>query len=55
MRHLKLATINVLHSVSMVALLTAVGMLFFEEKLNWHEVAELIVAIGSPMLLVRFA
>lgn len=55
MKYLKLATISVLYSVSMVLLLTAVGALFFRESLNWYEVAGIGMAIGSLVLLVRFA
>jgi small multidrug resistance pump len=55
MKHLKLGTISVLYSVSMVVLLTAVGVVIFREKLNYAEVAGLIMAIGAMILLVRFA
>ena len=55
MKHLKLGTISVLYSVSMVVLLTAVGVVIFRETLNYAEVAGLIMAIGSMILLVRFA
>src|SRR5262245_26874647 len=34
MKHLKLATIGVVYSVSMVLLLTTVGVVFFRESLN---------------------
>ncbi|MEO8605298.1 MAG: transporter [bacterium] len=55
MRHLKLATISVLYSVSMVLLLTTVGAVFFRESLSATEVLGLAMAIGSLVLLVRFA
>ena len=55
MKHLKLATIGVVYSVSMVLLLTAVGVVFFRESLNTYEIAGLIMAIASLILLVRFA
>jgi small multidrug resistance pump len=55
MKHLKLATISVLYSVSMVVLLTAVGMVFFRESLNYYEIAGLMMAIAALILLVRFA
>ncbi len=54
MRHLKLATIGVVYSVSMILLLTSVGALFFRESLNAYEVLGLLMAIGSLVLLVRF-
>jgi drug/metabolite transporter (DMT)-like permease len=55
MKHLKLATIGVLYSVSMVLLLTTVGVVFFRESLRWQELLGLAMAIGSLILLVRFA
>ena len=55
MRHLKLATISVLYSVSMMVLLTVVGVICFRESLNYSEMAGLIMAIGALILLVRFA
>src|SRR4051794_33147631 len=39
MRHLKLATIGVVYSVSMILLLTAIGALAFREPLNGYEIA----------------
>lgn len=55
MKHLKLATINVVYSVSMVLLLTTIGVVFFRESLNYYEIAGLIMAVDSLILLVRFA
>jgi multidrug transporter EmrE-like cation transporter len=55
MKHLKLGTIGVLYSVSMVVLLTAVGVMFFRENLNYYEIAGLVMAIAALFLLVRFA
>src|SRR5262245_39372566 len=55
MKHLKLATISVLYSVSMILLLTATGAVFFRESLNYYEIAGLLMAIGSLILLMRFA
>ena len=55
MKHLKLATIGVVYSVSMVLLLTAIGSVFFRESLNYYEVAGLVMAVASLILLVRFA
>jgi drug/metabolite transporter (DMT)-like permease len=55
MKHLKLATISVLYSVSMVVLLTALGVGIFRESLNFYEIAGLVMAIASLILLVRFA
>ena len=55
MRHLKLATIGVVYSVSMIVLLTTIGVTVFRETLGLSEIAGLIMAIGSLVLLVRFA
>ncbi|HEX4000265.1 MAG TPA: hypothetical protein VHX65_17065 [Pirellulales bacterium] len=55
MKHLKLATISVVYSVSMVVLLTAIGAGFFHESLSYTEIAGLLMAIGALALLTRFA
>lgn len=55
MKHLKMATISVLYSVSMIVLLTAVGVIFFRESLKAAELAGLVLAIASLILLMRFA
>ena len=55
MRHLKLGTIGVLYAVSMVLLLTAIGVVFFRESLNYSELAGIVLAVVSLVLLMRFA
>src|SRR3984885_5165634 len=55
MRHLKLATIGVVYSVSMILLLTCIGGALFREPLSPYEIAGMIMAIASLILLVRFA
>ena len=55
MKHLKLGTISVLYSVSMVVLLTAVGVVVFRETLSAYEVVGLVMALAALVLLVRFA
>jgi small multidrug resistance pump len=55
MKYLKLATISVVYSVSMVVLLTAIGVVFFRESLNGYEIAGLVMATASLILLIRFA
>jgi small multidrug resistance pump len=55
MRHLKLATIGVVYSVSMILLLTGIGVLRFGEPLRAPEIAGLAMAIGALVLLMRFA
>jgi small multidrug resistance pump len=55
MRHLKLATIGVVYSVSMILLLTAIGALAFGERINGYEALGIGLTIASLVLLVRFA
>jgi drug/metabolite transporter (DMT)-like permease len=55
MRHLKLATISVVYAVSMICCLTALGVLVFKESLNAVEALGLAMALGSLVLLTRFA
>src|SRR5215831_806520 len=55
MKHLKLATISVVYSVSMVVLLTGLGVVCFRETLSLYEIAGLLMAIGALVLLMRFA
>jgi drug/metabolite transporter (DMT)-like permease len=54
MKHLKLATVGVVYCVSMVLLLTAVGVLAFKESLNAYEIAGIVMAVASLLLLTRF-
>ena len=55
MRHLKLAAISVLYSISMVLLLTAIGVVLFRESLNYFEAIGIVLAVASLVLLMRFA
>jgi drug/metabolite transporter (DMT)-like permease len=55
MKHLKLATISVLYSVSLMLLLTAIGVVLFQESLNYFEVVGIALAVISLVLLMRFA
>ncbi|QEH34247.1 hypothetical protein OJF2_27820 [Aquisphaera giovannonii] len=55
MRHLKLATIGVVYSVSMILLLTGIGTLAFREPLSAPEILGILMAVGSLVLLIRFA
>jgi small multidrug resistance pump len=54
MRHLKLATVGVVYSVSMVLLLTLVGVIAFKESLNGYEIAGIVMAVASLVLLRGF-
>lgn len=55
MRYLKLATIGVVYSISMILLLTAIGAVAFRESLNASEVVGLVLAVAALILLMRFA
>ena len=57
MKHLKLATIDVVYSVSMVLLLTAIGVVSFRESLNYYEIAGLGMAhrLADPLGPFRLA
>lgn len=55
MKHLKLATIGVVYSVSMILLLAAIGVIGFRESLSAYEIVGILMAIGSLALLMRFA
>src|SRR5215216_5305428 len=50
MKHLKLSTISVLYSVSLVLLLTAIGVALFHESLNYFEVIGIVLAVISLVL-----
>jgi small multidrug resistance pump len=54
MKHLKLATVGVVYSVSMILLLTMIGVAVFKESLNGYEIAGIAMAVGSLLLLTRF-
>src|SRR5262245_59113270 len=51
MQHLKLGTIGVLYSVSMILLLTLIGVVFFGESLNRYEIAGVVLAVVALLLL----
>ncbi len=55
MKHLKLGTIGVVYSVSMILLLTGVGVVVFGEPLGRYEIVGLAMAVASLFLLIRFA
>jgi small multidrug resistance pump len=55
MKYLKLGTIGVVYSVSMILCLTTIGVVLFGETLSPVEVVGLILAIVSLVLLMRFA
>ncbi|WP_165243498.1 transporter [Paludisphaera soli] len=55
MGRLKLATIGAVYSVSMIVMLTAVGIVGFREIPSVPEVVGLVLALASLVLLMRFA
>jgi drug/metabolite transporter (DMT)-like permease len=54
MSYLKLATIGAIYSVCMILMLTGMGFLLFDETLNRNEIAGIVLAIASIILLSRF-
>jgi multidrug transporter EmrE-like cation transporter len=55
MRTLKLGTIAVIYSVTIVILLTTVGIVGFDEKLSRTEILGMLMGIASLVMLARFA
>lgn len=55
MKHVKLATLGVFFAVSTVLFLLIFGVYYFKESLNYFEIAGIILAIVSLILLGRFA
>jgi drug/metabolite transporter (DMT)-like permease len=54
LRHIKLASIGVIYSLSIVVLLAALGVFVFGETLNRYEIAGLVFAVIAIVLLGRF-
>ena len=55
MRKIKLSTLGVLYSVSIIIFLTLVSVFFFKEKLSAAEIVGVAMAVVSIILLARFA
>jgi small multidrug resistance pump len=55
MKHMKLATLGVVYSVSTVLLLAFVGVIFFQESLNAYEISGIVLAIAALILLSAFS
>jgi len=55
MQKAKLAFIGAVYCVVTILFLTAIGYFLFDEKLNTGEAVGVIMAVGSVILLVRFA
>jgi drug/metabolite transporter (DMT)-like permease len=54
-RHLKLATSGVVYAVCLVLMLTVLGIVGFRETLKPVEMLGIAMALGSLVLLTRFA
>lgn len=54
MRHLKLATIGAVYSISMVMMMALLGSCAFQETLNRTEIVGILCALISIALLARF-
>jgi small multidrug resistance pump len=55
MKHVKLATLGVIYSLTTVMLLVLVGVFYFNDPLNWSEIVGILAAVASLLLLSRFA
>jgi small multidrug resistance pump len=55
LRHIKLASIGVVYSLSIVVLLAALGVFVFGETLNRFEILGFGFAVAAILLLGRFA
>ncbi len=55
MKHIKLSSLGVVYSLTTVLLLVVVGTFYFHEKLNGYEIAGIVTAVTSIVLLSRFA
>ncbi len=54
LRHIKLSSIGVIYSLSIVVLLTALGVFVFGETLNRREIVGIGFAVVAIVLLGRF-
>lgn len=55
MKSLKLATISVFYSISLILLSALIGAYFFKESLNNYEIAGIVMGILSLILMGKFA
>lgn len=55
MKHVKLSTLGIFYAVSTALFLLAIGILYFDEKLNNFEIIGAVMGIGSLILLWKFA
>jgi len=55
MRYMKLGTIGVVYSMSLIILLTLTGVIAFKEPINKYEILGIILALAAMGLLIRHA
>lgn len=55
MRKIKLSTLGVWYSVSVVLLLTMVSVFYFKEKINSLEIFGIFLAIIALIIMAKFA
>ena len=55
LKYMTLTQLGVIYSISIVLLLTAVGVIYFGEVLRAREVFGIVLAIASLLLMARFA
>lgn len=54
MKQMKLSTLGALYSITIILLLTIVGVGYFKESLGLREIAGIIAAVISVILLAKF-
>ena len=55
LKHMKLVHVGVFYSVSIVLMLTFIGVRYFGEQLSAAEIVGIVLAVASLMLLGRYA
>ncbi len=55
MKHLKLDVLGVIYSISTLLVLVFVGAIYFKESFDAYEIAGIVLAVASVLLLRRFA
>src|SRR4051794_3362977 len=55
MRYMKLGTIGVVYSMSLIVLLTLTGVIAFGESINKYEILGIVLALTAMGLLIRHA
>lgn len=55
LKHMKLSSLSVIYSIANILILVFIGVFYFRERLNIYEIIGIVGAIGSMVLLSRFA